>query len=203
MWLCGVSFSFVWKEAECLAQLLVLMIFLPLAVPQCSMRLQVRTTSLQQRSEDRMPGIWLLCVYFWRRCFLLNHPQQVDKSSRQEHRRKYTLGITGRVAEPGVIHRGNFAVAYFRFQHLLRGELNAACTGLRIFPQMRPNGSRDQNWPNLDVQWKYCQVSKNEKGECRLDYKPRERQTGITVSCTLTSRVFVEIHTAVFTFEGC
>lgn len=60
------------------------------AVPQCSMRLQVRTTSLQQqRSADRLPGIWLLYVYSWRRCFLLNHPQQVNKSSGQEHRWKY------------------------------------------------------------------------------------------------------------------
>ncbi len=51
----------------------------------------------------------------------------------------------GRFAEPAVIHRENFAVAYSRLQDLLRGELNVVCAGLRFFPpQIRPNGSRDK-----------------------------------------------------------
>lgn len=52
------------------------------------MRFQVRTTNLQQRSADRLPGIWQLCVYLWRRCFSLNHPQQVDESSGKEDQQK-------------------------------------------------------------------------------------------------------------------
>lgn len=47
-------------------------------------------------------------------------------------------------------------------------------------PQKQPIGSRDQNGTNLDVQWEYCQVSKDKKGEYRLDLKAKERRTGIT-----------------------
>lgn len=83
------------------------------------MRLQVRTTNLQQRSADRLPDIWLLLVYFWRRFFSVNHPQQVDKSIRHEHRWKQIQGELGRDAKPGVIHRGNLLSVYFRLQDVL------------------------------------------------------------------------------------
>lgn len=106
----------------------------PLAVPQCSMRLQVRTTSLQQRSADRLPGIWLLCVYSWRLCFSFNPPDNRWISLVGKNIGENTPGRgIGRFAEPAVIHRENFAVAYSRLQDLLRGELNVVCAGLRFF----------------------------------------------------------------------
>lgn len=67
-------------------------------------------------------------------------------------------------------------------------------------PQIQPIGSRDQNETNLDVQWEYCQVSKDKKGEWRLDLKAKERRTGIT---HIKSRVFLQIHAAVVIFGGC
>lgn len=48
--------------------------------------------------------------------FLLNHPQQVDKSSGLEDRRKYTSRgrQPERIAKAGAVHRGgNFAVAAY------------------------------------------------------------------------------------------
>lgn len=105
---------------------------------------------------------------------------------------------SGRIAKPSAIHRGNFAVAHFLPQDLLRW---MRCVGLRFSPppQIQPIGSRDQNGTNLDVQWEYCQVSKDKKRECRLDLKAKERRTGITGR----QHIKEQIHTAVVTFGGC
>lgn len=67
------------------------------------MRLQVRTTSLQQRSADRPPGIWLRCLLFLEAplCFFLRaiSLQQVDKSSGLQERREYSPGVKYREPE--------------------------------------------------------------------------------------------------------
>ncbi len=139
------------------------------------MRLQVRTTSLQQRSPDRLPGIWRSAFISGDAAFSAQSApnrwiSRVGKSIGE----KKILRETGRVAKQGVIHRGNFAALFSSPGFVAR---RAEC-GVRqsaFFPQIRPNGSRDQNGPNLDVQWEYCRVSKHERGQCRLDLKPRER----------------------------
>ena len=52
--------------------------------------------------------------------------------------------------KPDVNHRGNFAVAYFRLQ-----ELDAVCAVAAFSPQIRANGSRDQNGAKLEVLWEH------------------------------------------------
>lgn len=91
-----------------------------------SMRLQVRTTNLRQRSTDRLPDIWLLLVYFWRRFFSVNHPQQVDKSIRHELLWKQMQRESGRDAKPAVIHRGNLLGVYFCLQDVLMSWMRRA-----------------------------------------------------------------------------
>lgn len=89
----------------------LLLFFYHHAVAQCSMRLQVRTTSLQQRSADRPPGIWLLCVYSWRRRFFL--PAQ-SPPNRWISRVGWKIGENTsprgrqpeRIAKAGAVHRG-------------------------------------------------------------------------------------------------
>lgn len=84
------------------------------------MRLQVRTTSLQQRFADRPPGIWLHCLLFLEAplCFFLRaiSLQQVDKSSGLQERSEYSPGVRyrepERIAKTGAADRGGRKLAF-------------------------------------------------------------------------------------------
>lgn len=106
-----MSFCWVWSflvltEADCLAELLVCrFLFSPPPPHSCSATSaqcvsKCARSVLQQRPADRLPGIWPIHVYFWRRCFVPSPIpyQQVEKSSGGGTSvKKHTLeGETGR-----------------------------------------------------------------------------------------------------------
>lgn len=100
--------------------------------------------------------------------------QQVDKSSGQERRWKYTH--ERKLDEsPNQVrsNRGNLAVAYFPLEDLLMDELTV-CGSTFFF---RLNTNRMEVVIATQRMWIYngnwCQVSKREREECRLNWKTR------------------------------
>lgn len=132
MWL-----SLVWSEAERVSELLFFFFpFCSATVLNASPSAHDPVCSSAPQTACQASG----CFAFISggAAFRSITPQQVDKSSGQEHRWKkkkitHLSRKPGGVAVPGVIHGGNFLVAYFRLWDLLRGgELNAVCAVMRF-----------------------------------------------------------------------
>lgn len=159
------------------------------------MRLQVRTTKLQQRSADRLPGTWQLCVYSWRRCFFsLNQPQQVDKSSRQEDGHKehihHAARGSGHSAERGLIRQSNFTVACFSFPGLLAPW--AAC-GVRLSaPLLQIKSEWKSWWKRTRVGFRSTPKSGGGRRKRSVDWKPNGR-CRLGYSCRSTLQFFVVV----------
>lgn len=112
-------------------------------------------------------------------------PQQVDKSSGLEDRRKYTP--RGRqpehIAKAGAVHRGgNFAVAAYFIYIFSPFRICEARSWIRRAAPRLFLPEYNQMEVVIKPEWILgCNVeSLKEKEECRLGWKARERRTGIT-----------------------